>query len=404
MTSTPGPDVVVTASVATPVGPATDAADAPHRVVAAPARPSRVRFVDLQAEYRELQSEIDAAMAAVVDGAEFVLGRPVAEFEAAFARYCETSHAIGVDSGFSALELSLRAFGIGAGDEVITAANTFYATAAAITSAGARPVLVDADPVTATLDVDALERAITPDTRAIVPVHLYGHPADMRPIVDLARANGLRVLEDACQAHGGRYRGRRTGGLGDAAAFSFYPSKNLGAFGDGGMVVTDDEDVAERLRLLRNLGAPEPNQHQIRGFNRRLDGLQAAVLMAKLPWLDHRNVQRQRIAEGYAGRLADLPLGLPETAPWAEHVYHLYVVRVADRDRVRAMLTGAGVETGIHYPVPIHLQRAHADLGYLPGDFPVAEALASEILSLPMHPALTDDEVDRVADALAAAF
>ncbi|MFA9432463.1 DegT/DnrJ/EryC1/StrS family aminotransferase [Egicoccus sp. AB-alg2] len=363
-----------------------------------------VRFVDLQAEYRELQGEIDAALAQVIQCAEFVLGRPVAEFENAFARYCETAHAVGVDSGFSALELALRAFGVGPGDEVITAANTFYATVAAIISCGATPVLVDADPETATLDVHALERAITPATRAIVPVHLYGHAADMAPIVELAHVHGLRVLEDACQAHGGRYRGRRTGGLGDAAAFSFYPSKNLGAFGDGGMVVTDDEEVADRLRLLRNLGAPEPNQHQIRGYNRRLDGLQAAVLMAKLPWLDHRNVQRQRLAARYAQQLAGLPVVLPNTAPWAEHVFHLYVVRAPDRDRVRALLTGAGVETGIHYPVPIHLQRAHADLGYLPGDFPVAETLSREILSLPMHPALTDGDVDRVADALAAAF
>jgi dTDP-4-amino-4,6-dideoxygalactose transaminase len=368
-------------------------------------RPRRlVRFVDLQAEYRGMKSELDAAISRVLERSDFVLGEAVRQLEEAFAGYCGVQHAIGVDSGFSALELSLRAMDIGPGDEVITAANTFYATAAAICSCGATPVLVDADPTTATLDPARLEAAITPATRAVIPVHLYGHPADMERIGAIATANGLRVLEDACQAHGARYRSRRTGGLGDAAAYSFYPSKNLGAFGDGGIVVTDDADLAERLRMLRNLGTRERNRHELRGFNRRLDTLQAAVVHAKLPALDDANDRRRWAAASYERALAGLPLELPSTAPWAEHVFHLYVIQTPERDRLRDHLEADGIETGIHYPFPIHLQPAHADLGYRAGDFPVTEGLAERILSLPMHPALTDDDLDHVTGSIMAFF
>jgi dTDP-4-amino-4,6-dideoxygalactose transaminase len=361
-----------------------------------------VRFVDLQAEYQALRPELDAAVARVLERGDYILGGAVAALESSFAGYCEVDHAVGVDSGFSALELSLRAYGVGPGDEVVTAANTFYSTVAAITSCGARPVLVDAHPDTATLDPDRLEAVLTPHTAAVVPVHLYGHPADMSPIVEVAHARGLPVIEDACQAHGARYRDRRTGGLGDAAAYSFYPSKNLGAYGDGGIVVTADPAVAERLRLLRNLGMRERNHHEIRGYNRRLDTLQAEVVLTKLPWLDERNERRRHVAERYGELLGELPIELPTTAPWAEHVFHLYVVRTAGRDRLRDHLTGHGIESGVHYPVPIHLQPAHADLGYRPGDFPVAEAWCRSILSLPMHPFLAEDELLRVRDAVAA--
>ena len=386
----------------------TDGGVSPQAAVAEPGRPavaphpaSLVRFVDLHADYVAFRDEIDAALASVLERSDFILGQPVADFEAAFAAYCGVEHAVGVDSGFSALELSLRALGIGEGDEVITAANTFYATVAAIDSVGARAVLVDADPATATLDVHALERALTGATRAIIPVHLYGHPADMDPILEFAHAYGLRVVEDACQAHGALYRGRRVGGLGDMAAFSFYPSKNLGALGDGGIVVTEDDDLATRVRLLRNLGAHQPNQHDLKGFNRRLDTIHAAVLEVKLPWLDACNEQRRWIAERYERRLADVPVDVPRTQPWAEHVHHLYVVATPARNALRDHLHRDGIETGIHYPVPIHLQAAHRDLGYRPGDFPVAEGLAGRILSLPMHPTLTASAVDAVCASIA---
>jgi dTDP-4-amino-4,6-dideoxygalactose transaminase len=363
----------------------------------------RVRFVDLQAEYQGLKAEVDAAIDGVLQRSDFILGAAVSELEEAFAGYCGVTHAVGVDSGFSALELSLRAMGIGPGGEVITAANTFYATAAAIATCGARPVLVDVDAESATLDPTLLEAAITPATRAVVPVHLYGHPADMGPIVEIAAAYGIRVLEDACQAHGARYRARRTGGLGDAAAYSFHPSKNLGAFGDGGIVTTDDDDLAARLRMLRNLGTRERNHHELQGFNRRLDTLQAAVVHAKLPALDEANARCRRAAAWYGQQLGDLPLGLPSTAAWAEHVFHLYVVRTDERDGLRGHLEAEGVETGIQYPVPIHLQPAHADLGHRAGDFPVTEALAERILSLPMHPAL-DDDLDHVTTTIRTYF
>jgi dTDP-4-amino-4,6-dideoxygalactose transaminase len=345
-----------------------------------------VPFVDLHADYVELAEPIDAAIARVLERSDFVLGGAVEEFETAFAAYCEVDHAVGVDCGLSALELILRAYGIGPGDEVITAANSFIATAFAIDLCGARPVLVDIDPDSYNLDPSQVEAAITPATRAIMPVHLYGRPAEMDSITSIAREHDLWVFEDACQAHGARYRGRRTGGLGDAAAFSFYPSKNLGAFGDAGMVVTHDPAIAERIRMLRNLGTRSRYVHEIKGSNHRMDTLQAAILEAKLPHLDEANAARRAAASLYGALLTDLPLSLPAEAQDSEHSYHLYVIQVDDRDGLQRHLEGVGVATGIHYPTPIHLQPAFRDLGYSVGDFPVAEASACRILSLPMYP------------------
>ena len=348
--------------------------------------PVQVPFVDLGAAHRRDREAIDAAIAGVLDRSDFVLGAAVLQFEEAFAAHCGVRHAIGVDSGFSALELTMRAYGIGEGDEVITAANTFVATVGAIDIVGARPVLVDVHPETLTLDPEQLEAAITPATRAIVPVHLYGQPADMDAIMGIASTHGLLVIEDACQAHAARYRGARAGSLGDAASFSFYPAKNLGALGDGGMVVTNDAEVANRLYRLRNLGSATKYVHEIKGFNRRLDTLHAAVLAVKLAHLDADNASRRRTAALYGELLAESPVTLPTTRSDVEHVYHLYVIQTDDRDALRAHLEDAGVATGVHYPVPVHHQPAYRGLGYGRGDFPVTEHSASRIVSLPMYP------------------
>jgi dTDP-4-amino-4,6-dideoxygalactose transaminase len=359
-----------------------------------------VAFVDLVAADGAIREEIVAAMLGVINRGDFVLGDDIERFEQEFASHCGASHAIGVDSGFSALELILRAFDLGPGDEVITPANTFHSTVRAIEACGARPVLVDCDPVSRNLDPSLLERAITKATRAILPVHLYGHPADMATITEVAEAHGLLVFEDACQAHGSRHRGARAGSLSDAAAFSFYPTKNLGAFGDAGMVVTRHARVDDRIRSLRNLGSKVKNQHDERGFNRRLDTLQAAILRVKLRRLDEANQARQRVAGWYEEALGDLDIALPQIADWAEHVFHLYVIESARRDALARDLQGRRIQTGIHYPVPIHLQPAFRSLGYTKGSFPESEALADRILSLPMHPAMTRDEVDLVAQAV----
>lgn len=359
-----------------------------------------VEFVDLAADHAAYRDELDAAIAAVVDRGDFVLGEATTLFEHEFAAYCGADFGVGTDSGFSAIELILRAHGIGHGDEVITAANTFYSTVRPIEACGARPVLVDADPLLRNLDPTRIEEAITPATRAIIAVHLYGHPADMDAIRAIADRHGLLVFEDACQAHGSRYRDRRAGSLAHAAAFSFYPSKNLGALGDAGMVVTSDGEVAERIRNLRNLGSVVKYRHEGEGFNRRLDTLHAAALRVKLPHLDAANERRRTIASWYRVALADLDLELPSTADWAEHVFHLYVIEVAGRDVLGSQLDRHGVKTGIHYPTPIHLIPAFASLGYREGDFPVAERLAASILSLPMHPHLTESDVEYVRDAI----
>jgi len=366
------------------------------------AEASRVPLVDLKAQYRTIREEVRAAMDGVLERTDFILGGAVGEFEAAFAAYCGTRFAVGVDSGLSALELGLRALGIGPGDEVITAANSFIASVLPISYVGATPVLVDVDEVTYDLDPAQVEAAITPRTKAIMPVHLYGQMADMDAIMDIAERHGLKVIEDACQAHGATFRGRRAGSFGHVAAFSFYPAKNLGAYGDGGMLVTNDEAVYEHVRLLRNYGSRVKYHHEVAGMNRRLDTIQAAVLGAKLPHLDAWNAARRRLAALYDEALAGTSVRTPATAPGREHVFHLYVVRSRERDALRAHLDASGIDTGIHYPIPIHLQPAYGHLGYGPGDFPVTEALAREALSLPMYAELPEQAVRRVADAVRA--
>lgn len=358
-----------------------------------------VPFMDLSRMHAPLLEEIRQGMDDVIGRNDFILGREVGEFETAFAEYCETTHCVGLDNGSSALELCLRAWGIGDGDEVITAPNSFIASASGIAFTGARPAFVDIDPATYTLDPQRLEAAITPRTKAIVPVHLYGQPADMDPIMEIARRRGLKVLEDACQAHGARYKGRRCGSLGDAAAFSFYPGKNLGCFGDGGALCTNDSETAERVRMLRNYGQRVKYEHLYLAYNRRLDTLQAVVLKAKLPHLDAWNEARRAIAAQYAEGLNGTGMA-PAVADGVEHVYHLYVLRSGERDELAARLKEKGITTGLHYPVPIHLQEAYQYLGLGVGDFPEAERACREVLSLPMFPGMRDEEADAVVAAV----
>jgi len=361
-----------------------------------------VPFLDLHAAYRELQAEIDSAVQRVVSSGWFVLGREVEGFESEFASYCGVRHCIGISNGLDALELALRGYGIGAGDEVIVPANTFIATWLAVSRTGAVPVPVEPEESTHTIAAGRVERAITPRTRAVMPVHLYGQPADMQPIITLARRHDLKVIEDAAQAQGARYRTRRAGGLGDAAAFSFYPGKNLGAMGDAGALVTDDDELAERVRRLRNYGSVVKYQHEVQGFNARLDELQAAVLRVKLPRLDDWNHRRRTLAARYLEGLARVPsLGLPHVPEGVEPVWHLFVVRHPRRDELQRHLSRAGVETLIHYPVPPHRSKAYADLDFGPGAFPLAERIAATVLSLPMGPHLTVGLQERVMEALA---
>lgn len=363
-----------------------------------------VLFLDLKAAYEELRSDFDSAHRRVMDSGWYLLGREIEAFEAEFAAYCGAKHAVGVANGLDALHLILRAYGIGPGDEVIVPANTYIATWLAVSHAGAVPVPVEPDPQTCNLDPVRIEAALTPRTRAIMPVHLYGRPADMDPILDIARRRGLKVVEDNAQAHGARYNGRRTGGLGDAAGTSFYPGKNLGAFGDGGAVTTNDPELAARVRLLRNYGSKVKYEHEIQGFNSRLDELQAAFLRVKLGVLDEWNQRRAAVAERYRAAFADTGLRLPAPSPVGGHVWHLYTVRHAGRDRLRDFLEQAGVGTGIHYPIPPHLQPAYAFLGLREGAFPVSEKIHREILSLPMGPHLSEDLQDQVIRAVCSAL
>lgn len=363
-----------------------------------------IPFVDLRAQYAAIKDDVDEAIADVVGRVNFILGDHVDAFEEEFAAYCDCAHGVGVDSGTSALNLALRAVGVREGDEVITVANTFIATALAISYSGAKPVLVDMDPTTYQIDVGAVEWAITPRTRAILPVHLYGHPADMDPIMDLASRHGLAVVEDASQAHGARYRGRRVGSIGHAAAFSLYPGKNLGAYGDAGIVVTNDPDIADKVRMDRNYGSREKYVHESIGFNRRLDTLQAAVLRVKLTRLDEWNAARRRHAAAYTERLAEVGgVVTPQQASDVESVFHVYPIRVRHRDEIQQSLAGVGVSTVIHYPIPIHLQQAYAGLGLGRGAFPHTEELAAQELSLPMFPELGSSQIHRVCDALTSA-
>ena len=359
-----------------------------------------VPFVDLSLQHAEIDPPLSSQIQSVLDRGDFILGSDVSGFEEEFARYCGAARTVGVDSGTSALELALRGLGLGPGDEVITPANTFIATVLAIIHAGCTPVLVDIDPDTYLMDVEATRAAITSRTAALLPVHLYGQPADMDRLNALAAEHGLVVIEDASQAHGARYRGRRTGSLAEIAAFSLYPAKNLGAVGDAGVVVTSNPDLAGSIRLLRNYGSPQKYVHDLLGFNRRLDTIQARVLRAKLPHLDRWNASRRATAGLYRQALTDLPMKLPGELEGAEPVYHLFVVEVDDRDGLMAHLASRQITALVHYPIPVHLQKACAGLGYGPGDFPAAERSARRVLSLPIYPGMPDEFVGRVADAI----
>ena len=359
-----------------------------------------IPFLDLKAQYRAIKPEVDAAIASVLESCQFVLGEEVARFEEEFAAYCGATHAVAVNSGTSALHLAMLALGIGPGDEVITVPFTFVATVAAIGYTGARPVLVDVDPQSFDLDPALLERAITPRTKAIIPVHLYGQPADLDPIFEIARRRGLKVIEDACQAHGAEYKRRRVGPLGEMGCFSFYPGKNLGAYGEGGLVVTNHAEHAHAVRLLRNWGEERRYHHQLRGYNYRMEGLQGAILGVKLRHLEAWTEARRAHATRYAKLLAGSEVQAPREMPYARHVFHVYAVRAPQRDALQKSLLAAGVQTGIHYPIPVHLQPAYADLGYKAGDFPVSEKLAGEVLSLPLYPEMTDAQLEEVAAAV----
>lgn len=355
-----------------------------------------IPLIDLTIQHHELRNEINAAIQGVLDRADFILGQDVAKLEEEFAAYCGVKYAIGVDSGLSALELSLRALGIGPGDEVVVPTHTFTATAAAVTFTGAKPIFVDADPETWNIDVTKIEAALTPRTKAILPVHLYGLPVDMHMILGIAEKYKLLVVEDACQAHGAKYKGKITGSLGNAGGFSFYPTKNLGACGDGGMVTTDDARVAETVRAMRNCGQRTKNVHETEPFNRRLDNLQAAILRVKLCYLDKWIESRRELAAIYNQILPDSVVK-PIEPPGYRHVYHLYVIRTQNRDALQAHLKERGIGTAIHYPSPVHLQPFFAKNGYTRGQFPIAEKICSEILSLPLYPEMTREQVETVA-------
>lgn len=359
-----------------------------------------VPFLDLHATYTELRAEIDTAIARTLESGWYLLGAELEAFEREFAAYCATTHCVGVGNGLDALHLALQAMGIGAGDEVIVPANTYIATWLAVTYAGARPIPVEPDPATYNLDPARVEAAITARTRAIIPVHLYGQPADMDPLLAIARAQRLWVLEDAAQAHGALYKERRVGGIGDMAAWSFYPGKNLGAFGDAGAVTTNNADLAERVRLLRNYGARVKYVHEVPGYNSRMDEIQAAILRVKLRHLDSWNQRRQRIADRYLRELVDCDLVLPHVPPWAAPVWHLFVVRSTTRDVLQRTLQEASIGTLIHYPTPPHLQAAYHDLNLPIGSLPISEAIHQAVLSLPMGPHMNDTSVSLVIEAL----
>jgi len=356
-----------------------------------------IPFLDLRAEYHELKSEIDAAVARVFESGHFILGSEVAALEQEFAAYCGVSYAVAVNSGTSALHLALLAAGIGPGDEVLTTPFTFYATVAAIGYAGATPVYVDIDPATFNIDPRKIEAAITPRTRAILPVHLYGQPADMDPILDIARRHHLIVIEDAAQAHGAEYGDRRAGSIGDLGCFSFYPTKNLGAAGEGGMVTTNNPEFGRTLSLLRNWGEEHRYHPVLKGYNYRLPAIQAAVLRVKLKRLEQWTETRRALAAEYDHLLRDAAVICPATNPQTRHVYCLYAIRAADRDGLQRALGSEGIQTAVHYPLPIYLMPAYTDARYKAGDFPVAEASAGTVLSLPLYPQMTTGQVAEVA-------
>lgn len=356
----------------------------------------KIPFLDLRAAYRELKPEIDAAVSRVLDSGWYILGPEVEAFEAEWAAYCEAKRAVGLANGLDALTLALRALGVGPGDEVIVPSNTYIATWLAVSAVGATPVPVEPDPATHNIDPARIEAAITPRTRVLLPVHLYGQPADMDRVLEIARAHGLAVVEDAAQAHGARYKGRRIGAHGDIVCWSFYPGKNLGALGDAGAVTTDNADLADRIAMLRNYGSRQKYVNEEQGVNSRLDPVQAAVLRVKLKVLDDWTERRREIAAAYARGLADSGLTLPHVPDWADPAWHLYVVRSPARGTLQQRLAGAGVGTLIHYPIPPHMQTAYATLGLAPEALPIARTLADEVLSLPMGPHLSPDHRNNV--------
>jgi dTDP-4-amino-4,6-dideoxygalactose transaminase len=362
---------------------------------------SVVPFVDLKAQYQTIKDEVSVAVNHVLDTGQYILGEEVGKFEAEFADYVGARHGIALNTGTSALHLAFLAAGIGPGDEVITTPFTFVATVAAIRYTGATPVFVDVDLQSYTMDPAQIEAAITPRTKAIVPVHLYGQAADMDPILAIAEKHGIKVIEDACQAHGTEYKGRRVGALGFAGAFSFYPGKNLGAYGEGGIAVTNDAAAAKAMRMLRDWGQEEKYNHTLKGYNYRMDGIQGAILRVKLRYLPAWTEARRLRGSAYAQLLGDNSgIVIPAEMPYSRHVYHVYAIRTQARETLQQLLRNEGIQTGIHYPIPVHLQPAHADLGYRKGDFPNAEIAANEVLSLPMYPELPFAQLEQVASAL----
>ena len=361
-----------------------------------------IPFLDLKAQYQSIKDEISEAINAVLESGHFVLGEHVEAFEREFATYCGTRYGVAVNSGTSALHLALLALGIGPGDEVITVPFTFVATVAAIQYTGARPVFVDIDPTSYTLDPNQLESAIGSSTKAIIPVHLYGQPADMTAVSEIARRHGVAVIEDACQAHGAEHFGKRVGSLGDLACFSFYPGKNLGAYGEGGIAVTDHEPYVRTIRMLRDWGQERKYHHVLKGYNYRLEAIQGTILGVKLRHLEYWTRARLGHARLYDTLLSPSPVKTPKAMPHARHVYHVYAVRSRERDALQSYLQTRGIQTGIHYPIPVHLQKAYADLGYRKGDFPHSERAATEVLSLPMYPELSSTAIEQVAQAIRA--
>jgi len=356
----------------------------------------QVPYLDLKAQYTSIKAEVHAAIEQVLESSQFVLGEQVAAFEREFANYCSSSECIAVNSGTSALHLALLAAGVGPGDEVITVPFTFIASVAAIAYTGARPILIDIESRSFNMDPSAIEAAITPRTKAILPVHLYGQTADMDPIMEVARRHGLIVIEDAAQAHGAKYKGRNAGNIGDIGCFSFYPTKNLGAYGEGGAVTTNNPEYGSKIRILRDWGQDRKYHHALRGFNYRMEGLQGAILRVKLRHLDEWTEKRRAIARYYSGSLADSSLQLPAEMPWAKHVYHVYTIRAEDRDTLKSELESQGIQSAVHYAIPAHLQPAFSDLGYSRGAFPQAETAADRVLSLPIYPELSATQAEAV--------
>ncbi len=357
----------------------------------------RVPFVDLKLLHRGMEDDLRNVFSRVLADSSFVLGPEVEEFERDFAAYCGVAHCVAVNTGTAALHLVLAALGVGPGDEVITVPHTFIATAEAITAVGATPVFVDIEPDGYCMDARQLEAAINERTRAIIPVHIYGQTADMDPILAVADAHNIPVIEDACQAHGAEYKGRKSGSLSLAGCFSFYPAKNLGACGEGGAVTTNDPELTKRMRMWRDHGSSKKYEHSFAGLNLRMEGVQGGMLALKLKHLDRWNDQRREAAQVYAEAFAHSDISLPQEMSYGRHVYHLFVVQTKERDALRQQLALAGVESGLHYPIPLHLQEAYRHLGYAKGDFPVAERVKDQILSLPMYPGITREAIEHVA-------